>query len=102
MVWLMAILLLSPVVVQAVHILEEAHSAAEDCHPQHDCSACPICQFAFSVFIEAEFTACGVVYLPIESEQVVFLHDRPLRQTFLSYALRAPPVCDLLSESVEI
>ncbi len=97
MVWLMVILLLSPVAVQAVHILEEVHSAAEDCHPQHDCSACPVCQFAFSVFIEAEFTACGVVYLPIDSERVALSHDRPSRRTLLSYALRAPPVRDLLS-----
>jgi hypothetical protein len=89
LVGLLTVLLALPYTIQSTHI-HSFDTATATADSSHDCNNCPICQFSFSSFTEAE----ALVYAPLLSPSTfipAIPQDKPYISHYLSPTLRAPP-----------
>jgi hypothetical protein len=86
------ILFLFPSFAKPFHISHSTNIASESGKhaSHHDAGDCPVCQFHFSRFIEAEFLELKPIPL-YHSFKPVFNDEKSYQTHFYSYFLRGPP-----------
>ncbi|MDR2919888.1 MAG: hypothetical protein LBV72_11050 [Tannerella sp.] len=97
--WLLSVIFIIPYVAKGIHIYqneccEELCSHCDGHHShQHNCDTCPVCQFALSTFIEADFDKPDSGLTEFCSTLIYFLYNDKKYDsiTHLDY-LRAPPL----------
>jgi hypothetical protein len=88
--WLMATLMVLPSVVKASHTAIY-HKQDVTMHTLHDCNDCPVCRFAFSLFIETEsFDIEKTVYC-LDFKTFIYKCET-VNRIIRYFNLRAPPV----------
>jgi hypothetical protein len=86
---LMVTLMVLPFVIRTVH-LETCHRQEDARYMHHNCTDCPVCCFAFSLFTETEtFDIVKTVY---NLNYKIFICDYEIVDRIIySFNLRAPP-----------
>jgi hypothetical protein len=86
---LLLILFLYPSVVKSFHISHEQLCISNN--GSHDDNDCPVCQFHYTTYIEAELFEIEIIPLCLSFEKS-FCNEKEYDTSLFSYFLRGPPL----------